>query len=201
MDCRASAAFFVALVVALGLGSALVLPGFRRYAQTEDLISACVAGDARVVARLLAMGADPNTYDNGVVLAKTSSTDVARLLLDYGADPDGRPDLHSVPLASAASVEMARLLLSHGADPNCADEDGWTPLMHAVSSLQTDLVGALLAAGADPAHMAPGGESVDSVSRRRARLATDSERRAAAEIRAALRSAAVSSRHPATQGR
>lgn len=86
----------------------------------------------------IARGGDKETAKN---------TEIVRLLLQAGADPNRRSRYYFTPLMTAAIFhkrEAARLLLEHGADPNLADEDGQTPLMS--SSDCTDL---LLQHGAD----------------------------------------------------
>jgi len=51
----------------------------------------------------------------------------------------------------AAHTEIVRLLLAHGADPNLADAQGVTPLAHALQRDQRDIAQALRAAGGLPA--------------------------------------------------
>jgi hypothetical protein len=61
--------------------------------------------------------------------------DVARLLLEHGADVNARDDLGDTPLHEAAHghVDVVRLLLEHGADVNARDKNGQTPLHEAAS--------------------------------------------------------------------
>ena len=81
--------------------------------------------------------------------------DIARLLIERGADPNiGTTNawgttalLHTVLMGQET---LANLLLDAGADPNKANDDKHTPLRYASASGRTDLVKRLLAMGADP---------------------------------------------------
>jgi len=71
---------------------------------------------------------------NSAAATDMSSLDEAvecvRLLLEAGADPNGRQDGAATALHTAAMVgseEMARLLVAAGADPDAAMDDGRTP--------------------------------------------------------------------------
>lgn len=64
--------------------------------------------------------------------------EVARVLLEHGADVTARDDAHSMPLhliSSARSPEVARLLIEHGADVNALDGSLKAPLHLASSSV------------------------------------------------------------------
>jgi uncharacterized protein len=87
---------------------------------------------------LLEHGADPNalaTNENVRVpplgtAAFVRSVPLARLLLDSGAEVNGRGDGGFTALHSAAQngdEELARLLLERGADPGLAADDGRRP--------------------------------------------------------------------------
>jgi ankyrin repeat protein len=57
-------------------------------------------------------------------------TEIARLLLDHGADPDAAQGGGATALHSAAMTrngELAQLLLAHGASPDAPMDDGRTP--------------------------------------------------------------------------
>jgi ankyrin repeat protein len=57
--------------------------------------------------------------------------------------------LHSA--VASRNFEVARLLVEHGADPNVKQHGGWTPLQAAAMHGDEKLVELLLKAGADPA--------------------------------------------------
>lgn len=112
--------------------------------------------------------------------------DVARLLVDAGADPDvqaadGQTPLHrAVGADGSQMLEMLRFLLAAGADPNLQARDGKTPLHHAVRR-NTDVearprVQLLLEGGADPNVRDHGGESPrDSAGRRVRKLLREAQ--------------------------
>jgi ankyrin repeat protein len=63
--------------------------------------------------------------------AGASDTDIVRLLLEAGADPNAKSREGGTPLHTAAFTgdrESAELLLAYGADPNATDAKGHTPL-------------------------------------------------------------------------
>lgn len=80
--------------------------------------------------------------------------DIARLLLDHGADPDAPQMGGWTPLHAAVKQEnlpLIRLLLAHGADPTRAANDGRTPL-HLALEARDPAVRALVAStGGDTA--------------------------------------------------
>ncbi len=103
------------------------------------LAEACWNDDARRAGALLEQGADPNAefpssevggFGNGRETAlglalRCDSFDVAKLLIEHGADVHGNGDLHCFgPLHNAAAsldergTELAGMLLERGADPN-----------------------------------------------------------------------------------
>lgn len=58
--------------------------------------------------------------------------DVARMLLEHGANPNKRYFFGSeINLVSPLDIEFMSLLLMFGADPNTRDRSGLTPLMKA----------------------------------------------------------------------
>jgi ankyrin repeat protein len=81
-----------------------------------------------------------------------------RLLLDAGADPDGRNDAGATALMWAVSdAETTRLLLDYGADANARSELGQTALSIAAGRFgSASVIKLLLEYGADPSASQPG---------------------------------------------
>ena len=81
--------------------------------------------------------------------------DVARFLLDQGADPNpwATGDLYVQPLHSAVAgghEAVAQVLIEGGAEIDTAQREGYTPLMGAAQNGLASTVALLLAHGADP---------------------------------------------------
>ena len=107
---------------------------------------AIFGGQEEAARALLGQGADPNalsTNENVRVpplgtAAFVRSVPLARLLLDSGADVNGRGEGGFTALHSAAQngdEELARLLLERGADPGLAADDGRRPADLGLSEL------------------------------------------------------------------
>ena len=124
---------------------------------TTALHAAAFLGDAGLLARLLALGADPAARDGEGATALhvacgRGSAEACALLLAAGADPSAADGRGRGPIFQAAgrSARLVRLLVQAGAGVDCADRDGFTPLHEASLCLQAGAVQALLDAGADP---------------------------------------------------
>jgi ankyrin repeat protein len=172
--------FVAAVVVVL----CLVLPPlFRHQKGNYDLYVAVGEGDAARVRTLLNRGADPNDaskgdpklhteayrgipfkgWDTPLILAvETGNAEVARLLLDKGADVRGTKrhggtfgDKRPGPTPLAAAVDggdpaLVRLLLERGADANDTGETQQPVVCEAAEAGRTEIVRLLLAHGANP---------------------------------------------------
>jgi ankyrin repeat protein len=141
-----------------------------------DFFEACALGDTARAAGLLA--ADPplanrHSGDGFTGLGYAcffAHADLARLLLDAGADPNlaARNPLAVAPLHSAVATDKAalvELLLAHGAHPDPEEGSGMTPLHTAAGHGNREIIARLRAAGADPSHKARDGRTPADIAR------------------------------------
>ena len=107
---------------------------------------AVFGGQEKAVRLLLEHGADPNALSTNEEVrvpplgtaAFVRSLPLARLLLDSGADVNGRGEGGFTALHSAAQngdEELARLLLERGADPSLTTDDGKRPADYGLEDL------------------------------------------------------------------
>jgi ankyrin repeat protein len=129
------------------------------------LYNAVLDNDTNTVRDLLSKGADPNTTnDFGVtvlnVAASNGNIEIAKMLLDKGADIDGADVvLGWRPLMSAAEAgqdEMVKFLLGRGAPIDGEDSVGYTALIYTASAGHTETAKLLIDAGADVNHISGG---------------------------------------------
>jgi ankyrin repeat protein len=140
------------------------------------LIEAAIRGDTATVKEFLERGVDPNTSDPDGRTPLTEAayyghTEIAKLLLDHGADifakkvhgetayemAAGHQDIaqmikREMELLDAAGkgdVRVVKELLDEGAYVNVRDPDGRTPLTEAVWNNNGELVRVLIDRGAD----------------------------------------------------
>lgn len=133
-------------------------------APVVDRLTAAILGSQITrVASLLRRGAPVNAGDKHCTTplykaAVQGETEIVRMLLEVGADPNresGGED-EGTPLCAAASwgyTEIVRLLLQHGADPNAIETPNkgpMTALKWATRNGHDDVVAILVEAGADP---------------------------------------------------
>jgi ankyrin repeat protein len=124
----------------------------------DRLYSAIRANDLRQIKTLLDEGVSANAEGpDGItplmVAAETGSPEAMKMLIDRGADVNGRNTYGSTALMwSVTDLKKVRLLLDHGADVNVAARSGRTALIIAsFANPSADVVRMLLAKGANVA--------------------------------------------------
>ena len=126
----------------------------------EEFVEKCAEGSVSEVKEALSSGLDVNCRDErgrtGLMLACSyNNTEVVRLLLQSGADPNARSFEDWTALLSSAGdsevdLEIIKLLIEYGAQVNAQNEFETTPLVRACYwTDRTDIVKVLLDAGAD----------------------------------------------------
>ena len=137
------------------IGSRIIAAPPRDLPKPSPLWLFASRGDIEGVSSLLAQGADVNKPGLGYstpldAAVKFRQTEVIKILLDHGADPnDGR---HEGPLSVAimnVDVEAAKLLLEHGANANGEYSSHEPVLCWAEEKQSVSLVDLLVNAGAD----------------------------------------------------
>jgi ankyrin repeat protein len=162
--------FYTARENALAAGKALIEGGASLNLTDPDgataLVIAIINAHYEFAAMLIEAGADPNVVDGSGMGALYAAVDMHRLAVGHG-----RPN--PKPIGLLDSADIVRLLLERGAQPNAALSkpiiqrqhtfgdstlaEGATPLLRAAKSGDVELVKALVAGGADPAHTMPNG--------------------------------------------
>jgi ankyrin repeat protein len=162
-----------ALLTSLSILLALPAPA-QDMAKQPAIIDAIRTGDLPAVKMLLTHGANPNTREllttkpsasegiaggkvvNGdtalQIAVKLKSAPIAKLLLDFKADPNGRGAYGWTPLMSACqhrSFELANMLLAAGSKPNIRNTYGDTAINFAANENQVEIVRILIESGAD----------------------------------------------------
>ena len=102
----------------------------------QPLGLACFFGHSGLVELLLARGAEVRSSSHNLLNVQPLHSavagqhlEIARLLLEAGADANARQGENFTPLHGAAQngqIEMIQLLLVHGADPRAANDEGKT---------------------------------------------------------------------------
>jgi len=127
-------------------------------AMHEQLLAAVRTGNLDVVQQYITAGTnlDASDQDDGYTALMEATvnncTEMARLLIDAGADVDLVDQNGWTALIYSArynSPEIARLLIDAGADVDLVTQDGSTALMFAAVSNRPEIARLLIAAGAN----------------------------------------------------
>ena len=154
LACDNGAAAMVSLLLDTGAD-----PDLARTTGETPLMTCARTGDVDAVRALLSHGTDPNAaeswHDQTALMWAVGEghTQVARVLVDYGADVQARSKAGFTAMLIAARVDdlgPAELLIDLGADVNGAATDGTTPLMVATIRGHAPVAIFLLEHGADP---------------------------------------------------
>ena len=130
----------------------------KRAIDKELMIAVC-QGTWKEVKDLLARGANPNYKDGNTLNVLSSAVfgrrgDIAKHLIDHGADVNQRNDDGTTPLMVAGfwcgeSLQLIAFLLNRGADINAVDGHGSTTLMRAIHLRRYGQARFLIERGAD----------------------------------------------------
>ena len=132
----------------------------------DEILSALLGGDKKEI-RLALQNCGANAVIEGRPVldwvVSTGNQDAVSILLEMGADPNGRSEAQDAALISAAymgELKIVQLLLQAGADAEAADLDGQRALMAAAKGGHLNVVQALVEAGANTACLDARGRSV-----------------------------------------
>jgi len=92
--------------------------------------------------------------------AERGNPEIVQLLIDAGADVNGKTTLGTTPLHLARNGDVAIVLIKNGASVDERDSNGATPLWDAASSKRLSVVEACLDNGANPHAIGPAKQTV-----------------------------------------
>ena len=141
------------LLAALLLAANLCLPVNAAAGIHEDLLWAVEDNNATDLAKLLAKGANPNTYDKRgntllMIAVQNKSNHLIHLLLEAGANPNLRNHYGETAIMLASyhgEAGMTKQFYIKGAEIN---HKGWNPLIYAATKGHTQIIEMLLDVGA-----------------------------------------------------
>jgi ankyrin repeat protein len=120
--------------------------------QCQSICDASYNNCIECVRQFIEDGTDVNEFNDGFTPLHFASYEIAKLLLEHGADVNIQDDTSLTPLHDASvwnKMTMVELLLLHNANINIKTIDGSTPLHLASFNKHKDLVELLLNRRAD----------------------------------------------------
>ncbi|MBS1794449.1 MAG: ankyrin repeat domain-containing protein [Acidobacteria bacterium] len=122
--------------------------------RNRRLHAAVAAGELAIVKDLIVKGADvdaPNFYYGSVtplfIAVEHGHTEIAEMLLDFGAKINARDDKRQTPLMRLdddATPELAELLIKYGAKVRLVDEEGNNALILAARDARPEVLAVLI---------------------------------------------------------
>lgn len=167
------------LAAALPLLWILAVPALAERPSAEQvveraLMESAFKGELESVQQLVLAGISVNVSDDQEHMplmwaAYNGHTQVVAFILEQGAEVNARDQSGRTALMYASSgpfKETVELLLQNGAETNFQDTvEGFTALMTAAAEGQLEIVGLLLAYGANPEHKDKDGDTAESFAR------------------------------------
>ncbi|KAI8965479.1 ankyrin repeat-containing domain protein [Daldinia sp. FL1419] len=140
--------------------------GANTPALREALLSAVDSGNHKLVEQLLDRGVSPDSSPEAHILNQAimrHDTEIVRILLLFGADPNAPDGRNMTPLILAVEEsfrDAVTMLLKYGADPNlAAGPESETPFAISVVEDKYDLARILLTYGGDVNHTLTNGDT------------------------------------------
>ncbi|KAI1802507.1 ankyrin repeat-containing domain protein [Daldinia bambusicola] len=140
--------------------------GANTPALREALLTAVDAGNHQLVEQLLDRGVSPDSSPEAHILNQAimrHDSEIVRLLLLFGADPNAPDNRNITPLLLAVEEsfrDAVTMLLKYGADPNfAAGPQSETPFAISVAEDKPELVRILLTYGGDVNHVMANGNT------------------------------------------
>jgi len=133
-------------------------PNFVTKSGVSPIFTATYHGHLEAVEELLKGGADPDIHGKGPdemvaleVACMRSQPEIAKLLIEYGADIHGHGGRSTLRMATLyTKPEIVKMLIDHGADVTEQDKSGDTLLHEAVNMNNKEMIKLFLEEGVDP---------------------------------------------------